>query len=73
MTARLPGDSRHVKASGKPYAGKPHVRFDEGGQDWASPILVPTLLVNLFSAFQGTKRRNRFTDTILAVRKELAS
>ncbi len=23
-----------VKMIGKPYAGKPHVRFDEGGQDF---------------------------------------
>jgi hypothetical protein len=29
---------------GKPYAGKPHVRFDEGGQaEW--PALYSTLIV----------------------------
>ena len=30
-----------VKNIGKPYAGEPHVRFDEGGQ--AKPVLYSTL------------------------------
>ena len=30
-----------VKNIGKPYAGKPHVRFDEGGQVRACSLLYP--------------------------------
>jgi hypothetical protein len=33
MSAKLPCDSVAVKAPGKPDAGHPHVRFDEGGAD----------------------------------------
>ena len=33
MSAKLPCDSVAVKAPGKPDAGNPHVRFDEGGAD----------------------------------------
>ena len=30
-----------VKNIGKPCAGKPHARFDEGGQAGACPLLYP--------------------------------
>ena len=32
-----------VKNIGKPYAGKPHVRFDEGGQAIACSLLYPLI------------------------------
>ncbi|MHB9103414.1 MAG: HVO_A0114 family putative DNA-binding protein [Sulfuricella sp.] len=33
-----------MKNIGKPYAGKPHVRFDEGGQVRACSLLYPKRL-----------------------------
>ncbi|OGT12816.1 MAG: hypothetical protein A3F73_12980 [Gallionellales bacterium RIFCSPLOWO2_12_FULL_59_22] len=33
-----------VKNIGKPYAGEPHVRFDEGGQARACSLLYPLTL-----------------------------
>jgi len=33
------------KNIGKPYAGEPHVRFDEGGQARACSLLYPLVLV----------------------------
>ena len=54
MTAKLHCDSRNVKTTGKPYAGKPHVRFDEGGQARQTPNLASTLLASLaFSVPSG--------------------
>jgi len=36
--------------AGKPYAGKPHVRIDEGGREWNYPS--PTILVVIFLFFE---------------------
>ena len=55
MTAQLPRDSRDAKPAGKPYAGNPHVRFEEGGQEWATPYLASTLLVDLASRLPGPR------------------
>jgi len=39
MKAKLPSDSDDVKITGKPDAGNPHVRFDEGEQVAACSLL----------------------------------
>ena len=46
MTVKLHCDSRNVKTTGRPYAGKSHVWFDKGGQGKPTQYLASTLLPN---------------------------
>ena len=73
-----------MKFIGKPYAGKPHVRFDEGaGEAWAFPALLyrktlRTLWLNFFlppyHSKAGTKGQKKiqsdnFADELLRLIK----
>jgi hypothetical protein len=48
-----------VKNIGKPCAGKPHARFDEGGQARACSLLSP-LILDSGMAYAGPRAPRRF-------------
>ena len=56
-----------MKNIGKPCAGKPHARFDEGGQARACSLLYP------FSSFEALAMSSiTFAELVYGARKSLA-
>ncbi len=62
--AQLPANALRRELRGEPYAGKPHVRFGEGGVSFGSP---PTSM-DFRSAFASLKSRNTQRSTSLSPR-----